>query len=435
VYRRRSSEDLKVVPYNPKLTKRYRCHINVERTQGGGAVAYLMKYTFKPPKLHDVFVNSREESRGASSSTAPRNPARDNIRNDIRLFMRARVTGAVEAASSLFEFRHVRIHPTVNAYTIHLDGERQMIIRNPNLPSEILNDSPLLRYYKRPASYSSLKFLDYMEKVKLTKNLTATQRRVDVIPPRDSGSPPHYVIDKGADGETVARIRFVPPSNSELFSLRIILLHKAVSSYSDAKTVEGHLHRSFRDAAVAMGLYADGNEFEKSFDEAVRMHCTPSSMRFQLVTLYQQGADPERMYNKHKNFLMSDISRSSPEAKERELVSRLFSISDQHGGKLLREIPYFRHKLPSNSRTSEFERARQDVETLSSPSSRKTINNRYNSLNSQQKRVFDSILGTVRSRANENVLQTDGKAFFLQGRAGTGKTYLLSLLRDKARSE
>lgn len=88
VYRRRSEQDLKVVPYNADLTRRYRAHINVERTQGGGAIAYLMKYAFKPPKPTDVRVDTREE-RGS----AGRNIARDNIRNDIRLYMRARVMG------------------------------------------------------------------------------------------------------------------------------------------------------------------------------------------------------------------------------------------------------------------------------------------------------------------------------------------------------
>ena len=48
-YRRREQEDLRVVPYNGLLTKEFKAHINVERTNGGGTVAYLFKYAFKPP--------------------------------------------------------------------------------------------------------------------------------------------------------------------------------------------------------------------------------------------------------------------------------------------------------------------------------------------------------------------------------------------------
>ena len=37
VYRREHSEDPKTVSYNPYLTRKYKAHIHVERTQGGNA--------------------------------------------------------------------------------------------------------------------------------------------------------------------------------------------------------------------------------------------------------------------------------------------------------------------------------------------------------------------------------------------------------------
>jgi len=42
---------------------------------------------------------------------------------------------------------------------------------------------------------------------------------------------------------------------------------------------------------------------------------------------------------------------------------------------------------------------------------------------------------TSRERKHEDKPTTNGKAFFLQGRAGVGKTHLLSFLRDTAESE
>ena len=41
----------------------------------------------------------------------------------------------------------------------------------------------------------------------------------------------------------------------------------------------------------------------------------------------------------------------------------------------------------------------------------------------------------MRQRSNEDTQNTDGRAFLLQGHAGTGKKYLLSLLRDMVESE
>ena len=48
-YRRRQAEDLRVVTYNPRLTKEFEAHINVERTQADGAVAYLMSTPLSHP--------------------------------------------------------------------------------------------------------------------------------------------------------------------------------------------------------------------------------------------------------------------------------------------------------------------------------------------------------------------------------------------------
>jgi len=100
------------VPYNRQLTKQFKAHINVERTQGGGAVAYLMKYAFKPPKPTEVQIRTYEEA-GQS----------EVVQNDVRDYMRARRTGSVEAAWRLLEFRKVDIKSKVEKYAVHLPGE------------------------------------------------------------------------------------------------------------------------------------------------------------------------------------------------------------------------------------------------------------------------------------------------------------------------
>jgi len=160
VYRRREEEDLKVVPYNPRLTKEFKAHINVERTQGGGAVAYLMKYAFKPPKPTEVRIQSQTELSPSEANSEATN------QNDIREYMRARRIGSVEAAWRLLEFRNVAVIPKIEKYAVYLPGERKTILRNPNNPP-ILSTSPLERYFLRPSDYTHIDFLTYMEIAKL----------------------------------------------------------------------------------------------------------------------------------------------------------------------------------------------------------------------------------------------------------------------------
>lgn len=75
----------------------------------------------------------------------------------------------------------------------------------------------------------------------------------------------------------MASTRFLYPSNPELFSPRQVLLQRKVSSFVDGRTSEGTADTTFQKADVAMVLYADGNEFDKCFDEATRMHVAFSS--------------------------------------------------------------------------------------------------------------------------------------------------------------
>ncbi|KAI0559822.1 Helitron helicase-like domain containing protein [Gracilaria domingensis] len=256
-YRRRTEEDLKVVPYNPDLTRKYKAHINVERTQGGTAVAYLMKYAFKPGKEHDVFITSRE-----SRSTDQRGSERE-LESEIRAYMRSRVVGAVEAAWNLFEFRHVRIDLCVQALDVHLPEERQVLVRNTRLPRS-LKSSMLERCFKRPSEYSNLDYLSYYESVRLYDKLPRS------IPERDasldSGRPPKFIVDRDEESASVARIRFVSPGNLELFALRILLMNAAFSSFEDAKKFHGETHTSYRDAAIARGILVNENEYETAFN-------------------------------------------------------------------------------------------------------------------------------------------------------------------------
>lgn len=84
--------DLKIVPYNSTLTKNYRYHNNLERTQGRDAMTYLMKYTFKLPEAQEVmhYISGENES---AAATQPK-----LVQNKIRAYMRARLVDAVSAA-------------------------------------------------------------------------------------------------------------------------------------------------------------------------------------------------------------------------------------------------------------------------------------------------------------------------------------------------
>ena len=165
--------------------------------------------------------------------------------------------------------------------------------------------------------------------VKLPRGLQPNADRII----RDNGTPSIYLVPGAEDDEAVGRIRFVSPSNVELFPLRLILLHKHVPSFEDARTFERDLCSFYRNAAVAMGHYMDCVESEKAFDEAVTVQATPSELLHMEITLCQQRGDPERMIEKHGQVLTCAITFGSTDEKVAEIKRRIIGISDSHGGR------------------------------------------------------------------------------------------------------
>ena len=159
---------------------------------------------------------------------------------------------------------------------------------------------------------------------------------------QDHAQPIKYVVDRNKSSDPiVTRVRTVAPGETELFSLRILLMDSPFSFFENAKVVGTHSYRTYKEAAVTRGLYANGDEFQKAFDEAVRYHSTPEELRCMLTSMYQQGGDPGEAMEKHKEYLYSDIREGSQQDKLKVLFKRVLEISDRHGGRLLRDHHYF----------------------------------------------------------------------------------------------
>lgn len=161
--------------------------------------------------------------------------------------MRERIPGAVEAAWNLFEFRHFKLHPTVQCLAIHLDGEKVFPISNPRIPQQVRNRSSTLeRYFKRPSQYRSMAYLIHYENVILYDTLPRSLQSQSNTLPKNHGNPRRYIVDLGDANNIVCRIRTVSPSKVDLFAVRLILMHKSLDSYEDAKNHQCRTYDCFR---------------------------------------------------------------------------------------------------------------------------------------------------------------------------------------------
>lgn len=120
--RREFGSDFEILRYDRHLARIYHSQVNVERASGGEADAKLIKFPFKPPWKHNMQLGIKmrfEANRTAQQSSRKSSFPRDNINNDLRLYMQNGINGAVEALLELFQFRKVKVSPTVCPHTIY----------------------------------------------------------------------------------------------------------------------------------------------------------------------------------------------------------------------------------------------------------------------------------------------------------------------------
>ncbi|KAG5561267.1 hypothetical protein RHGRI_004335 [Rhododendron griersonianum] len=224
-----------VVPYNPYLSKRFNCHINVEVCAGMRCVKYIHKYIYKGYDRTTMVLGSA---------------------NEIQQYLDARYIGPPEAAWRIFgQHMHEEL-PTVTRLTIHLPGMHQFVYNPADSPETIRNRaaqevSTLTRFFSWYASNKDAEKYTYQEF-------------------------PQYFVWKSNQywsprvmGYAIGRMYFASPNCGELFYLRLLLtVVKGPDSYESLRTVNNVLYGSFKLACVARGLLEDDEEWIQCLQEA-----------------------------------------------------------------------------------------------------------------------------------------------------------------------
>lgn len=113
--RQREYNNTHVIPYNPWLSRKYRCHVNVKVTTGIKAVKYIYKYIYKGDDPAMVRLETGEQ--------VPRAP------NELRAFTDSRFICAQQAAWRLLHFPCMTyIHLSVAWYSTWRESTKSSIL-------------------------------------------------------------------------------------------------------------------------------------------------------------------------------------------------------------------------------------------------------------------------------------------------------------------
>uniref|UniRef100_A0A0R0HRF0 ATP-dependent DNA helicase n=1 Tax=Glycine max TaxID=3847 RepID=A0A0R0HRF0_SOYBN len=209
-----------IVPYNPKLLKKYQAHINIEWCNQSTSIKYLFKYINKGyDRVTIVMVHD------------------DN--------------GTVPHANTLND----EINEYLDCSVLYQDHDDiDDLLSNPRI-----SKSKFIAWMNAHQAFVEGQTLTYSEFV--TKFVYNQKHRC-------------WQLRK--KGYTIGKLQWVPPTTGELFYLRMMLtVSRGPISFEDIRTIAGVEYPTYRETCFAMGFLQDDREFIPTINEAKDWGSTP----------------------------------------------------------------------------------------------------------------------------------------------------------------
>lgn len=384
-----------IVPYNPYLLKTFNCHINVEICSSVKAVKYIYKYVYKGG---DRAMLEQEEN------------------DEVKKYIDSRYISAHEAAWRIFSFKMHGEVPPVMRLAIHLENQ-QTILFDPH--NETIDDvqsraarkettlTAFFKYNQQHADGRDILYQDFPQKYVYNKNKWKLRQK----------------------GFAIGRMYFVAPKEGERFYMRLLLtVQKGPTSFSDLRTVSGTIYPSYKGACLALGLLEDDVEWKQYLDDAI-VYQLPKQLRnlFALILSECHPADPQVLWDTYKNSLCDGLlyelqhsALSLPSTLNQVLAEDygLFLLEEKilmSTGNTLDKFHMSRPIHPWSLIVGNRLIAAQRYSGTAAIELAQKADTNYLQMNTEQKYAFNTICNAVQTN--------QGGVFFLNGPAGTGKTF------------
>ncbi|KAF8050471.1 hypothetical protein N665_1961s0003 [Sinapis alba] len=389
-----------VIPYNKKLSLRYRAHINVEWCNQSASIKYLFKYINKGSDRVTVAEKWTQKKR-----------------NEFKDFFDCRYVSSCEGSWRIFKFPiHYRSTP-VEKLNFHLPGKQTIIFKGKDKLKSVISRKLIEKTV----------FLAWFELCKvddLAKTLTYAQI-------------PNFFTYSKKQKKFIRRKR----GFKHAYYLRVLLNYvRGPTSYDDIKTFEGVVYPTYKDACYARGLLDDDQEY---IDDILRRsyESTGGELRQLFVRMLMNNSlsRPEDVWDKTWESLSDDIEHYRRKTFNRpekyyiiynSLIKKKFALLEIE--KLLKRCGASLAKYPSmpqlpktgikDSNVLILDERSYDREALL-----ETLEINIPKMTDEQRQIYDEILDAVNEER--------GGMFFVSGFGGTGKTFLWKLLSAAIRSQ
>ncbi|KAG0588920.1 hypothetical protein KC19_2G278400 [Ceratodon purpureus] len=397
--------NIHVVPYNPDLIRKYNCHINIEVCASVHAVKYIHKYIYKGHDRATLRIGEEQD--------------------EIKQYLDARYIGASKAVRRLLKMTMHDEDPNVVRLHLHLPGMHRVIFNTREDPLTVLNRGQVQR-------------------TRLTEffRMCATDENARRLTYQDFSQ--HYVWKQQESiwkirerGFAIGRLYFARAAEGERFYLRLLLTtFGGPRSFEDLRTVNGVVHKTFKDACNALGLLQDDGEWIQCLEEASIMR-TGASLRnlFMVILSECNPSQPELLWQRFRPHLCDDLRHrllqhyglSEPSEEEVYdfgifLIDEILREQSNKNLSLFPPMPIptlnWSHHRGNRFINEQLQWNREDLELY--------VQEHEPQFNGEQRYCYDAILTSIKDHS--------GVVFFVNGPAGTGKTFLYNIVTANVRS-
>ena len=428
VYRRRSPQDggvtayirghwvdnSWVVPYNPYLSLRYQCHVNIEVCQSPTAAKYLYKYVTKGPDRAMVAVDLGR--------------SRDEIQN----YQDMRSIGSGEAAHRLYDFKIAENKPPVMRLRIHLENEQHITFVGGHEEQAIEGDreTELTAYFR----------YNQKEKDKQGESFDPA------LLPLYIEMPEHCVFKNKnwkirERGTSTGRVDTVNPLHGDVFYFRMLLHHdhcRGKTSFTDMKTIDGKVHETYQEVCQTLGLLSDDNEWaEVLTDAAVTKVCPQIRALYVVILMFCSPSNGAKLFEDFWEDWTDDFIYKG---QQRGLVFTEASLKTMVRLDIQMRLESYEKDLEDFHLPPMTDEERESVTGLVNTEEallRDEMDYDFGAIQANvvdvipkftpdQKVIFDVVMDAV---AENKALQ-----IFISARGGCGKTFLLNAILDAVRT-
>ncbi|XP_026476423.1 uncharacterized protein LOC113382080 [Ctenocephalides felis] len=403
-----------IVPYSPILSKTFQAHINVEFCNSVKSIKYICKYINKGSDMAMFAV------------------AKTN--DEVSEYQMGRYVSSNEAIWRIFSFPIHERHPSVVHLAVHLENGQRVYFNPVNAVDRAAHPPPttLTSFFsicQRDDFARTLMYADMPRYYTWNASSKSFQRRKKGTPVE--GYPNIFATD------AIGRIYTVHPNNDECYYLRLLLVNvPGPTSFQQLKTVDGHLCATYREACHMLQLLEDDSHWDNTLKDAI-ISSSPHQVRtlFAIIISTCFPSNPKDLWIKYRDDMSEDILHSArcqtfnPALQiTAEIYNKtLIMIEDMcllMANKILSCLGLTApNRCVEDAFNHELRREQQyDIKTLT-----EIVRTTVPKLNDHQRIVYDDLIQAVNSGS--------GGIFFLDAPGGTGKTFLLSLLLAKIRSQ